>query len=234
MKKIASYFLVLLAIAFSEKGMAQKFPAISCDEQITVPTYFSPNIDGIPETFRAHFVSAVPVEYSMDIYDTSGLLVFTTSDPMEGWNGKYYNHGAALADGKYAWTIAYQWDNNSAQQTCRGTVKCVGIHNQHFNVEDSLSCATIYIPNVMTPNCEGFDCDFHPYFYCPPVFYEISIFDRTGNMLFHSTDYQKGWDGRAHGKGDVLADGTYTVMIKCSFYPGDKKHDYTTHLTMIK
>jgi gliding motility-associated-like protein len=234
MKKSAFYFLVLIAFTFSQKVSGQKPAAISCDEDITVPTYFSPNIDGIPETFRAHFNSALPVDYSMDIYDTSGLLVFTTSDPLEGWNGSYYNHGAGLADGKYAWTISYQWQNETEMHTCKGNVKCVGIRNIPVNPKDSLSCATIFIPNAMTPNCEAFDCDFHPYFYCPPVSYEMWIFDRWGNMLFHSSDYQKGWNAKMEGKDELVQEDTYVVKIRCSFFPGDKKHDYTTHLNVIR
>jgi gliding motility-associated-like protein len=234
MKKVLFCFVLVFAFAFSQKVFAQKPVAISCDENITVPVYFTPNIDGIPETFRAHFDGAVPWNFSMDIYDTSGLLVFTTSDPLEGWNGRYYNHGAGLADGKYAWTISYQWKSDDATQTCRGNVKCVGIKNMPADPKDTLSCATIYIPNVMTPNCESYDCSFHPYFYCPPVAYEMFIFDRTGNMLFHTNDYQKGWDGEVGGQNELAKDGVYIVKIKCSFFPGDSKHEYNTRMNVIR
>lgn len=64
----------------------------------------------------------------------------------------------------------------------------------------------IYVPTAFTPNNDGRNDLFKVF---PVGFYleELRIFDRWGNLLFVTRDYNKGWDGKY--KGEVLATGTF-------------------------
>lgn len=42
--------------------------------------------------------------------------------------------------------------------------------------------------------------------------YEIYIYSRTGRLVFHSKDYNQGWDGRANGQAQPM--GTYVYIIE--------------------
>lgn len=76
-----------------------------------------------------------------------------------------------------------------------------------------VSESTLYIPNVFTPNGDGVN----DVYYTPGqnlVDYDLKIFNRWGQMLFHSTDPLKGWDGNFGGK--IIPDGTYVYLIRAT------------------
>ncbi|MES2627787.1 MAG: T9SS type B sorting domain-containing protein [Bacteroidota bacterium] len=54
---------------------------------------------------------------------------------------------------------------------------------------------TVYVPSSFTPDEDGFNDVFYPVFGADIRFYELTIFDRWGNELFHSSDPERGWDG---------------------------------------
>jgi gliding motility-associated-like protein len=67
------------------------------------------------------------------------------------------------------------------------------------------------VPNAFTPNGDGLN----DYFNIQTdllISYNISIFDRWGNMVFNSSDILKGWDGNFAGK--PLEIGTYVYFIE--------------------
>ena len=66
---------------------------------------FSPNEDGINETFKPFSGSCI-VSYSMRIFDRWGQLLFETTNPNTGWNGKY--KGNLLPAAVYYFVINYK------------------------------------------------------------------------------------------------------------------------------
>jgi gliding motility-associated-like protein len=57
------------------------------DCKVFVPSVFSPNNDGINDKIRAYFGCLKTLNY-FNIYNRWGRIVFSTSSPTEGWNGK--------------------------------------------------------------------------------------------------------------------------------------------------
>lgn len=74
---------------------------ITQEAKMFLPNVFAP--EGINSSFKPIFPYGYPVEYSLDIYDRWGGLVFSTKNPAEGWNGK--NGGSASASGTYVYII---------------------------------------------------------------------------------------------------------------------------------
>lgn len=70
--------------------------------QIFVPNSFTPNNDGLNDTFTAKglFIK----EYTMEIYSRWGELLFHTSDVEQGWDGIY--KGSLSTEGTYAFKIS--------------------------------------------------------------------------------------------------------------------------------
>lgn len=81
-----------------------------------------------------------------------------------------------------------------------------------YNIEVILPCITIplqleiqtitcpspvYIPNTFSPNLDGINDVFRPYFNATYQlnYYQLTIFDRWGNLIFTSNDAMIGWDG---------------------------------------
>jgi gliding motility-associated-like protein len=76
-----------------------------------------------------------------------------------------------------------------------------------------VSCAcNLLLPNAFTPDGNGINDNFRPLHACQMTNYEMAIFDRTGNMVFHSSDPATGWDGKF--RGDKVPSGNFVWMVR--------------------
>jgi gliding motility-associated-like protein len=69
-----------------------------------VPNSFSPNGDGINDTFQPKGINIL--EYSMFIYNRWGELIFQSNELLKGWNGTYKN--LIVQDDVYVYLIIYK------------------------------------------------------------------------------------------------------------------------------
>ena len=94
------------------------------------------------------------------------------------------------------------------------TVK-LSAENAYCNHTDSVvikvSESAIYAPNVFTPNGDGINDEFRVA-YKSIVEFDCWIFNRWGSKVYHSSDPQKGWDGKVNGK--PASEGAYFYVIK--------------------
>ncbi|MDA3819775.1 MAG: PKD domain-containing protein [Candidatus Delongbacteria bacterium] len=64
--------------------------------------------------------------------------------------------------------------------------------------------------------------------------YEMTIFNRWGELIFSTTDFDESWNGRTdHNKGDYVPNGTYTWVITLRDKFG-KDHLYSGKVTVFK
>ncbi len=75
-----------------------------CAPVILFPNAFSPNGDGLNESFKPKAFNIFL--FFMEIYDRSGCLVFSTKDFREGWDG--YCDGKPCYPGVYVFKATYQ------------------------------------------------------------------------------------------------------------------------------
>lgn len=66
-----------------------------------VPNTFTINGDGINEGFRGYGIGIK--EYEFSIYDRWGRYIFRSNDLYEEWNGLFFNTGAEVPEGIYAY-----------------------------------------------------------------------------------------------------------------------------------
>jgi gliding motility-associated-like protein len=67
-----------------------------------------------------------------------------------------------------------------------------------------------FIPNAFTPTGNGLNDIFNGFgvgFQTDK--FELTIFDRWGELIFHTTDSEQGWDGRMEGKDEICMEGIY-------------------------
>jgi len=69
------------------------------------PSAFSPNGDGINETFGALGNLRDISSYSLRVFDKYGEIIFTTTDPYKKWSGTYKGVMCNTAD--YVWEAKY-------------------------------------------------------------------------------------------------------------------------------
>jgi gliding motility-associated-like protein len=92
----------------------------------------------------------------------------------------------------------------------------------------------VYIPNAFTPDGNGRNDVFMPYGYgIKEDMYKMEIFDRWGELIFNSTEFRKGWDGKVKGSDVIAQDGVYIYKITITDLENNKKN-YVGHVTLIK
>jgi len=73
-----------------------------------------------------------------------------------------------------------------------------------------------YLPTAFTPNGDGINDYFKPVSSEPLSEYQLFIFDRWGEVVFQSSDFEQGWDGRF--KGEILVSNIYSWKLVYTVY----------------
>ena len=106
---------------------------------------------------------------------------------------------------------------------------CVDTAYQTIIVEPDY---VFYIPNAFTPDGDGINDSFAG----KAIFifaYEMSIFDRWGNLIFYTDDIDKPWDGKAnHGEEIAQAD-VYVYIVKIVDF-NKRKRNYNGIVTLVR
>ncbi len=89
---------------------------------IYVPNAFTPDGDGVNDIFLPKGIGWR--DYELRIFSRSGNQVFTTFDPLQGWDGSVRNAGRVTISDVYVWRI-YVRDKNNRKQDYKGTVTLV-------------------------------------------------------------------------------------------------------------
>lgn len=80
----------------------------------------------------------------------------------------------------------------------------------------------VYIPNAFSPNQDNHNEVFKPSFSgFEPQYYEFFIFDRWGDIMFHTTNITEGWNGKIDNKETPV--NIYVWLLKYSDINGKEK-----------
>lgn len=91
----------------------------------------------------------------------------------------------------------------------------------------------LYVPNAFTPNEDGFNDTFYPKGF-GIVKYELYIFDRWGEKVYHTKEFTDSWNGTYQGRGNkICKEDTYTWLINVTDVFG-KSHELKGHVTLIR
>ena len=75
------------------------------------PNAFSPNGDGVNDVFSVHFPPAITIQqFTLEVYDRYGNLMFSTSDPLAGWDGT--RQGQDLSEGVFVYRLAVDYTDD--------------------------------------------------------------------------------------------------------------------------
>lgn len=110
------------------------------------------------------------------------------------------------------------------------------IHNCMDSITECLEISpyfTLYIPNAFTPNNDGLNDVFAPKG-VGIVTFEMWIFDRWGQKLYHTTNIYQGWNGTVQGGiGGLCQEDTYVYLIDITDI-NSVAHTYMGRVSIIK
>jgi gliding motility-associated-like protein len=92
----------------------------------------------------------------------------------------------------------------------------------------------IYVPNAFSPNDDGINDYFHPSgIGLDEKTYNLWIYDRWGNMIFYTKDWNTFWDGKVQGHSNIVQEDTYIWKINVKSFNGKKYFD-TGHVHVVR
>ncbi|MBA2611275.1 MAG: gliding motility-associated C-terminal domain-containing protein [Bacteroidetes bacterium] len=119
--EIGNYF-VYMKVTSNHGCVDSIVKKLTVVEDVTffIPNSFTPNGDGNNEVFLPKAVGIK--KYRMDIFDRWGQLVYTTTDILQGWDGKSKKGGDILPQDVYVYKISVSNSNSSKPKTYTGHV----------------------------------------------------------------------------------------------------------------
>jgi gliding motility-associated-like protein len=91
----------------------------------------------------------------------------------------------------------------------------------------------LIIPDAFTPNQDGHNDKF-TIIHSSQIIISLEVFNRWGNKVYESTDYQNDWDGKGSGHllGQNLPSGTYYYIIVIHKEGTDKDEKLASYITL--
>lgn len=115
-----------------------------------------------------------------------------------------------------SYTTLEWWDGSSAMQHAvylPGIYWVKALNGSCATVDSAFydECPSLVVPNVFTPNADGFNDKFYPV-HTTVDLKSIHIYSRWGSLVFFSEDQNPQWDGTHNGQ--PCTEGVYYYMIR--------------------
>jgi len=94
----------------------QKIVDITPEIRYFVPNAFTPNNDGRNDFFRGTGVMEGVTNFNFNIWNRYGELIFTSTDPEVGWNGRSTKNGKPAPAGVYVYVVRFTGPRGEAEQ----------------------------------------------------------------------------------------------------------------------
>jgi gliding motility-associated-like protein len=205
---------------------------------------FSPNTAGAGEHTITYMISGLcgdTATIDIVVYPSPNANVYSTDETC--FNGNDGKAWVEVSGGSPPYT--YLWNtyhtSNIINDLAPGVyyVTVTDIHNCRdkdsviigSGIEECLDYH-VYIPNVFAPdNMGNSENEMIKVYGKGIVSIDFSIFDRWGNLVFHTTDLKQGWDGTY--KGEPALAGDYTYMLRVNYYNGQQE-TISGHILLIR
>lgn len=112
------------------------------------------------------------------------------------------------------------------------------VSNQYSCFDTTYKTITIepnwafFVPNAFTPNADGINDSFQGYGF-GLLKYEMMIFDRWGNEIYRTKDYNFPWDGTANNGKNIAQQDVYVYLINIEEVKG-RYHSYKGIVTLVR
>jgi gliding motility-associated-like protein len=93
------------------------------ETHLFIPNAFTPDGDGVNDTFQALYNGNDISHFTMEVYDRWGGRIFKSEDILTGWDGK--KNGNLCPGGVYVYKIVFSVDGVPGNQERVGTVMLV-------------------------------------------------------------------------------------------------------------
>jgi gliding motility-associated-like protein len=167
-------------------------------------------------------------KFETDVYNTTIEFYNQTQ------NASYYNwfFGGEAFSGQQNPTYTFQHEGHyRVLLAAENSFGCIDTISKDVYIVPDF---TFYAPNAFTPNGDGLNDLFYPKGAgWDPDKYELQIFDRWGESIFNTKNYNEGWDGKIKGRGEIAPSDVYVWKVNVTDVLGEQ-HQFTGQVTLNK
>lgn len=163
---------------------------------------------------------------------TAPTIYFTNLS--SGANVWQWSFGDALASTSSQQNTSFTYDAEGEYTVTLIVINEYGCADTAIDVIEMQQGYALYIANTFTPNDDGLNDVFKPSgISIATEGYEFYIFDRWGNLIFKTNDFNKGWNGKANGGAELAQEDTYVWKINTKSVAGES-YRYCGHVNLIR
>jgi len=148
-------------------------------------------------------------------YDFSNLTELNASGSKQNLECVWYVDGVAMAT-SYNFDYEFPGCGEYTVELVASLGKCESRHSETIVVKSN----NFRIPNIFTPNGDGIGDEFTVIYDGVLSDYDLSIYTRSGQLVFHSQQLDKYWDGKISGNNDA-SEGVYFYVVKATDKNGE-------------
>jgi gliding motility-associated-like protein len=196
-----------------------------CDSIVTV------NLNVLPVPLASFTSSPETLEYGFSEIQ----LLDLSSGQIDAWNWTVTSENGLTQTSNNQNPIFTFASNTTGNITFQLSVSNnLGCSNDITSILSIIEDAAIYIPNTFSPDGDAFNNTFHAYGKnIDPNHFEMSVFNRWGELIFTSKDPSVGWDGSVADRGSA-PDGVYSYQLSYRFLNQSKSDVITGHLNLVR
>ena len=208
----------------------------------TLFTYTIPNASGCDSNITVNLtVSAEPIAAFTSVpelieYGLSEIQMLDQSTgQINSWNWTYTTENGSIQTSALQNPIFNIPNNASGNQIFQLVVSTAqGCTNEITSILNIIEDAAIYIPNSFSPDGDGVNNTFHVAGRnIDDSYFELTIYNRWGELIFMSQDPNIGWDGAVADQG-IAPVGVYTYQVSYRFTNKEKNQIITGHLNLLR
>jgi gliding motility-associated-like protein len=208
----------------------------------TLFTYTIPNASGCDSNITVNLtVSAEPIAAFTSVpelieYGLSEIQMLDQSTgQINSWNWTYTTENGSIQTSSLQNPIFNIPINASGNQIFQLVVSTAqGCTNEITSILNIIEDAAIYIPNSFSPDGDGVNNTFHVAGRnIDDSYFELTIYNRWGELIFMSQDPNIGWDGAVADQG-IAPVGVYTYQVSYRFTNKEKNQIITGHLNLLR
>ncbi|MEY3591404.1 MAG: hypothetical protein RLZZ38_360 [Bacteroidota bacterium] len=199
--------------------------AVGCDSNITV------NLTVISVPSAAFSSTPELLEYGLSEIQ----MIDQSTGQIDTWSWTISSENGNIQSSNLQNPLFSLPNNLSGNITFQLTVSSnQGCTDNATSVLTILEDAAIYIPNSFSPDGNNFNNTFQVAGRnISPTFFELTIFNRWGELIFLSKDLNVGWDGSVNTYGPAPI-GVYTYKVSFRFANQDDNQTITGHLNLLR
>jgi gliding motility-associated-like protein len=199
--------------------------AVGCDSNITV------NLTVIAVPSAAFSSTPELLEYGLSEIQ----MIDQSTGQIDTWSWTISSENGNIQSSNLQNPLFSLPNNLSGNITFQLTVSNnQGCTDNATSVLTILEDAAIYIPNSFSPDGDNFNNIFQVVGRnIDPEFFELTIFNRWGELIFLSKDLNVGWDGSVNTYGPAPI-GVYTYKVSFRFANQDDNQTITGHLNLLR